>query len=171
MHMLDQQQTLLLDSALRNWVLIPIFIVMLLVGVLRHNVSILLAAGHTVLDLKAIREQRALTRSTLLRANGIHIPPSAFEARKRFLLDAFGQDAFLKDPSSKGKTPPNPMTDPAGMENMMGMMKSSMATMVPQMGLMAWINFFFSGFILRKILDGNMLILASKAAFSIDTKI
>lgn len=145
------EQELLLDSALRNWVLIPILIVMILVGLLRHNITQLLATTPKPLEAKAIREQKALGRAQTLRANGHHIPADAFAARKKYLIDAFKADVFLKDPDSKGKPAPNPMSDPAGMDNMMNMMKGSMATMVPQMGLMAWINFFFSGFILRTL--------------------
>lgn len=148
---MTSQQELLLDSALRNWVLLPILLVMILVGLLRHNITILLVSTPKPLDHKAIREQRALARANILRSNGHHIPEFAFEAKKKYLVEAFNTDAFLKDPESKGKPAPNPMTDPAGMDNMMNMMKGNMATMVPQMGLMAWINFFFSGFILCKL--------------------
>lgn len=147
---MSTQQDLLLDSALRDWVLLPILAVMILVGLLRHNVSVLLAPTPMVMEPKAVREQKALARANILRTNGHHIPRFAFESKKRYLVDAFKGDAYLKDPDAKGKPAPNPMTDPAGMESMMNMMKGSMATMVPQMGLMAWINFFFSGFILRK---------------------
>lgn len=146
---MSTQQDLLLDSALRNWVLLPILAVMILVGLLRHNVTIMMTSSTAQISAKAIREQRALVRSTTLRTHGHHLPAFAFEAKRRFLVDAFKRDIYLKDPESKGAPAPNPMTDPAGMENMMNMLKGNMATMVPQMGLMAWINFFFSGFILR----------------------
>lgn len=149
--MVADQQELLLDSALRNWVLLPILVVMILVGLLRHNISILLVSTPAQLDTKAIREQRALLRSNVLRSNAGDIPPQAFEMKRRYLIDAFAADKYLKDPSMKGQAPPNPMTDPAGMDSMINMLKGSMATMVPQMGLMAWINFFFSGFILCRI--------------------
>lgn len=145
-------QDLLLDSALRDWVLLPILVVMILVGLLRHNISILLASTPKPLDLRAIREQKALIRANILRSNGQHIPTFAFEAKKKYLVEAFAADVYLKDPETKGKPPVNPMSDPAGMETMMDMMKGNMAMMVPQMVLMAWINFFFSGFILRKML-------------------
>lgn len=151
-------QALLLDSALRDWVLLPILLVMILVGLLRHNISILLASTPKAMDHRSIREQKALIRGNILRSNGQHIPAFAFEAKKRYLVEAFAADAYLKDPESKGKPPANPMTDPAGMETMMNMMKGNMATMVPQMALMAWINFFFSGFILREFHPGHFQI-------------
>ena len=40
------------------------------------------------------------------------------------------------------------LTDPAMMEGMMGGMKNQFVTMVPQMLIMGWVNFFFSGFVL-----------------------
>ncbi|KAI9842306.1 MAG: ER membrane complex subunit 3 [Thelocarpon superellum] len=43
------------------------------------------------------------------------------------------------------------MTDPAGMEAMMGMMKGNMAMMIPQTLIMGWINAFFSGFVIMKL--------------------
>lgn len=57
---------------------------------------------------------------------------------------------FLKDPENRGKPAGNPMTDPAGMDAMMGMMKGQMAMMIPQTLIMSWINAFFSGYIVRK---------------------
>ena len=50
-------QSLFLDPALRDWVLLPIFIVMIMVGVLRHYATILLRSDPKTEDLKAVREQ------------------------------------------------------------------------------------------------------------------
>lgn len=47
--------------------------------------------------------------------------------------------------------PPNPMGDPAQMDVMMEGMKKNMAMMVPQMVMMGWVNYFFSGFILSTL--------------------
>ena len=54
----------------------------------------------------------------------------------------------MKDPENRGKPAGNPMTDPAAMEGMMGMMKGNMAMMVPQTLIMGWINAFFAGFVI-----------------------
>lgn len=149
--MIQVSQELYLDPALRDWVLLPIFVVMILVGILRHNIASILSASPTSGDQKTIKEQKGLQRATYLRLNGLHLPSTTFEHKRQAMLHAIRSDAYLKDPTAKGQPPPNPMTDPAGMENMMTMMKSSMANMVPQMVLMAWINFFFSGFVLRML--------------------
>lgn len=51
------EQALFLDSAIRDWVLIPILVVMILVGVLRHNVITLLNTAPKSLSPPALREQ------------------------------------------------------------------------------------------------------------------
>ena len=78
------------------------------------------------------------------------ISPAAFQTRKDYLVTAYEGGAFLKEPGKKGQAAPNPMTDPAAMEGMMGMMKGNMAMMVPQTLIMGWINAFFSGFVVSK---------------------
>jgi hypothetical protein len=87
-------------------------------------------------------------RGVNLRANANVISPTSFQNRKAFLVQAYKDGAFLADPESRGKARPNPMTDPAAMEGMMGMMKSNVAMMVPQTLIMGWINAFFSGFVI-----------------------
>ncbi len=58
----------------------------------------------------------------------------------------------MKDPDAKGKGATNPMSDPAAMEGMMGMMKGNMMMMIPQTLIMSWINAFFAGFVVCKFL-------------------
>ena len=99
-------------------------------------------------ELPAIREQRSLLRGINLRSNANVISPASFQARKEYLVSAYESGAFLKEPDRKGQAPPNPMTDPAAMDGMMGMMKGNMAMIVPQTLIMGWINAFFSGFVM-----------------------
>lgn len=65
-------------------------------------------------------------------------------------MAAYNRGEFLKDQENKGKPPANPMTDPAGMDQMMNMLKGNMAMMVPQTLIMGWINAFFSGFVISE---------------------
>jgi hypothetical protein len=163
-------QSLFLDPALRDWVLLPIFVVMIMVGILRHYATLLLQSTPKPEPLKSIREQylpapslpslptgaqynstnhrRALGRSMLLRQNAYVLTRPVFELRKRFLQTAFQKGEYLKDPENRGAPPANPLTDPGGMDAMMNMMKSNMVMFIPQTVIMAWINFFFSGFVL-----------------------
>lgn len=62
---------------------------------------------------------------------------------------AFQKGEYLKDPENRGQPPANPLTDPGGMDQMMNMMKGNMVMFIPQTVIMGWINFFFSGFVLR----------------------
>jgi ER membrane protein complex subunit 3 len=94
--------------------------------------------------------RRALSRVQLLRANAHHIPPNSFENRKQFFQAAFEKGEYLKDPESRGLPPPNPLADPGMADQMMNMIKSNMLSFIPQTIMMGWINFFFSGFVLRE---------------------
>lgn len=102
--------------------------------------------------LPQIRQTRSLIRGVNLRQNANVLSPSSFQARKAYMVSAFQEGKFLADPESRGKPRPNPMSDPAAMEGMMGMMKGNMAMMVPQTLIMGWINAFFSGFVISEYL-------------------
>ncbi|KAF2836427.1 transmembrane protein [Patellaria atrata CBS 101060] len=144
-------QTIHRDPALFYWILLPITIVMILTGILRHYAMILLQSPPKKQPLPKLREARALMRGINLRNNNAVLSPSSFRARKAVTIQAFKEGAFLADPDAKGKPKGNPMTDPAMMEGMMGMMKGNVAMMVPQTLIMGWINAFFSGFVIMKL--------------------
>jgi len=129
---------------------------MILVGILRHYVVVLLQSPPTKLPRAAIREQRALVRSQILRATSGYspIPPTFYKSISQHLSEAFAAGTYLKDGPVKGDVPappPNPLSDPAAMDGMMSGMKTQMVMMVPQMVIMGWINFFFQGFVLIKL--------------------
>ncbi|CAL1701421.1 unnamed protein product [Somion occarium] len=148
--------SLYLDSQIRDWVLFPITLVMILVGVLRHYIVLLLQSAPKKQPKEVIREQRALVRSQILRATASSspIPPTYYKSISQYLSQAFADGTYLKDGPPQGDaptTPPNPLTDPAAMDGMMAGMKTQMVMMVPQMVIMGWINFFFQGFVLIKL--------------------
>ncbi|KAF9534805.1 integral membrane protein DUF106-domain-containing protein [Crepidotus variabilis] len=148
--------SLYLDPQIRDWVLFPITLVMILVGILRHYVVILLQSQPKKLQRGAIREQRALARSNILRATSAYspIPPPFYTSISTHLSEAFTAGTYLKDGPPKGDgptSPPNPLSDPGAMDGMMAGMKTQMVMMVPQMVIMGWINFFFQGFVLIKL--------------------
>lgn len=124
---------------------------MILTGLLRHYATVLLQTTPKKQTLAKLREQRSLLRGINLRTNAHVISPAAFQTRKNHLVAAYKEGLFLADPEGRGKPPPNPMTDPAAMEGMMGMMKGNMAMMVPQTLIMGWINAFFSGFVISTL--------------------
>ncbi|KII95232.1 hypothetical protein PLICRDRAFT_48196 [Plicaturopsis crispa FD-325 SS-3] len=148
--------SLYLDPQIRDWVLFPITLVMILVGILRHYVVILLQSPPKKLPRAAIREQRALLRAQILRTTAANspIPPTFYHSISRDLSEGFASGKYLKDgPPKPGDAPaaPNPLSDPAAMDGMMAGMKTQMVMMVPQMVIMGWINFFFQGFVLIKL--------------------
>ncbi|TFK28841.1 transmembrane protein [Coprinopsis marcescibilis] len=133
--------SLYLDPQIRDWVLFPITLVM---------------SPPQKLSRNALREQRALARSQILRASAARspLPPQLFTSISDELGEAFAAGTYLKDGPPKGDTParpPNPLTDPSAMDGMMAGMKTQMVMMVPQMVIMGWINFFFQGFVLIKL--------------------
>ncbi|KAG8530829.1 uncharacterized protein KY384_004186 [Bacidia gigantensis] len=144
-------QTIPRDPALFYWILFPITVVMILTGVLRHYATILLATTPKKQSLPELREQRSLARGMNLRNNSSVISRAAFNIRKDYLVQNYKDGTFLKDPENRGKPQGNPMTDPAAMEGMMGMMKGNMAMMIPQTLIMGWINAFFAGFVIMKL--------------------
>ena len=99
-------------------------------------------------SLAQLRQQRSLVRGVQLRTNANVLSPASFQARKGYMVPAYQEGKFLAEPENRGKPRPNPMSDPAAMEGMMGMMKGNMAMMVPQTLIMGWINAFFSGFVI-----------------------
>ena len=101
-------------------------------------------------ELRALREQRSLLQGINLRNNASVLTAPSFAARKAYMVEAYKSGQFLKDPETKGQPPANPMTDPAGMEAMMGMMKGNMAMIIPQTLIMGWINAFFAGFVISE---------------------
>ena len=122
--------------------------IQILTGVLRHYATVLLQTTPKKQELHVQREQRSLLRGINLRSNSSAISSTAFASRRQYLVTAYKDGTFLKDPENRGKPAGNPMTDPAAMEGMMGMMKGNMAMMIPQTLIMGWINAFFAGFVI-----------------------
>lgn len=147
--MTRSDQDLLLDPDLRNWVLLPILMIMILVGIIRNDVSFLIQSHPRKIDKKAVREQQILARSQLLRKNGACLDSKSFDQQSKSLIEALRSKAYLKDPESANQ--PQNITDLGNLEHMTQMMQGNMIMLIPNMILMAYINHFFSGFILLKL--------------------
>jgi len=177
-------KNIVLDPKIRDWVLMPIVIVMILQGVLRQYVSVLLTDEKKA-NLPVLQKTLLLRRSNRLRANSHIIPLSSFKMRKAYFIqkafrerssssssssssdDANNPNTHLdhnessNTPNPFGNNPlmgggsggsENPMQDPFAM---VGMMKQNMAMIVPNMLLMGWVSYFFSGFVLVKLPFGS----------------
>ena len=80
---MGRQPDLQLDPAIRNWVLLPIFVAMFLISVTRHFAQKLMRTD-TKVDVKALREAQAVTRAQRLRISAAYVPPGAVAARKAY---------------------------------------------------------------------------------------
>lgn len=145
--------------------LLPITVVMVLVGVFRHNLMQLLEGKPKLLSPAAARERyvrarsprHILTRAALLRANYATLPPRSVSTRQAFLARVLGDGSYLspetRQAAARQQQPqPNELPDSpfneAMMDGLMEQAKKSLVMMVPQTVIMGWINFFFTGFVL-----------------------
>lgn len=129
----------------------------ILTGILRHYATVLMNnPPKPPSTLAESRERLALVRGVNLRNHACAVlDRQSFEQRKNYLVSAYRSGAFLKNPAARGQPAANPMTDPAGMEQMTGMLKGNMMMMIPQTLIMSWINAFFSGFVICTSLRGR----------------
>lgn len=133
---------LVLDPAIRDWVVLPMVLMIMLVGVGRHYVQLLIK-GDEQGELETIRNRQTAGRAQMLRMNRASISEEAFASRRAFLCQK--KTGLLRQ---KVTGAPNPMNDMSGMMNMM---KGNMTFMLPNMVMMAFVSYFFAGFILVKI--------------------
>ncbi|GAA5915887.1 hypothetical protein JCM8208_003944 [Rhodotorula glutinis] len=147
---------LTLSPDVRIHVLAPLCAVVLFSGLIRHYLARYLAKPPKEQPLLVVREQRALTRAQVLRANSSHLPPAAFNALRSHLQVALEDGSYLKKPAPpEGSSPANPLDNPQDMEQMMegmtDMMKKQAVGFVPQMATMYLVNKFFAGTLLARI--------------------
>ena len=133
---------LLLDPAIRNWVVLPMVLIMVLVGLTRHFVQQLLKSDKQ-LDAAELKNRQTLQRAQRLRSHGHYLQRDAFSMRKSYFTAK--ETGVLRAKVAKGA---NPMMNPMGMVDMM---KNNMTFMLPNMVMMGVIGFFFSGFVLVKV--------------------
>lgn len=133
-----------LDPAIRNWVVIPLVAVMVLVGICRHYVVILIQS-ESLQNKEELGYHNTLGRSSRLRMNGHWLRKDSFFNRKAFFTNK--DDGLLRGKDVRSGAV-NPMMNPDGM---VGMMKNNMVYMIPNMGMMAFVSYFFSGFVVCKM--------------------
>ncbi|VEL28486.1 unnamed protein product [Protopolystoma xenopodis] len=145
---------LLLDSAIRFWVFLPLVIITFLFGVIRHYLTILLTSEKKS-ELQTIGERYSLTlyyflchallRSRLLRENGRYISKQGFKMRKFYFNDK--DQGYFK--TSRRDTPmKNIVTDPSMLTDML---KNNILNVIPMLVIGGWINWAFTGFLTTKI--------------------
>ncbi|EDO34691.1 predicted protein [Nematostella vectensis] len=135
---------LVLDPAIRLWVILPIVIITFLIGIIRHYLSILLHSKKDV-DLQGVTDSQALMRSRCLRENGKFICQESFELRRHFFNDE--KEGYFKKTDRKGQVK-NPISDPT---MMVDMAKGNITNVLPMILIGGWINWHYSGFITTKV--------------------
>ena len=135
---------LMLDPSIRDWVLIPIVVIMFLIGIIRNNITKLLRK-ETAPNPKQVLHNNQLMRARRLRGNASYIPYASFASRRNFFCH---KETGVLAQKMEAANPMAAMQDP---NMMMNMMQGNMAMMVPQMAMMGIVNYFFSGFVLGKI--------------------
>jgi len=164
--------TLLLDSDIRDWVVLPLFVIMIAAGLLRNNVGVLLKPDPEKTNFIVQRAQSTGRHTVKLKSGASHYISSwkwqirrihytkllqetadwceSDEAKaagkpKKLVKNEDGTVAEIQDPDDSSDDPF------ASMMNPMSMMKGNMAFMVQNMVMMQGIQHFFSGFILLKV--------------------
>lgn len=135
-------QNILLDPAIRDWVLFPLIVLMIFVGILRHYVTLLLKSTPKV-KLTTANDAKPVSYARLLLVNGRYLSPSGYKQRsERFC----GQGSGLL----RKKVEHNPMEAMSDPSMMGDMMKNNMTMMIPNIGMMTVVSYFFSGFVIAK---------------------
>jgi hypothetical protein len=139
------EDLLVLDPAIRDWVVIPLVLMVILVGMGRHYSNILMKSTPTITesDLQEIRCKQILGQASRLRMNGRYLPSESYQRKKATFIRK--KTGLLRE-----KTPPpaNPMSNPL---QMMDMMKGNITFMLPNFAMMGFVSYFFSGFVCLKV--------------------
>lgn len=151
--------TLLLDPDIRDWVVLPLFVIMVAAGLLRHSLGILLQGNPSKASPISARSSSVLRQTMKLQTGAAHYMTTwRWQCRKEHAIQTLKQEADwaeaehtkqTDDKNNNGNAADDPMS--AMMNNPMSMMKGSMAFMVQNMVMMQGIQHFFSGFILLKV--------------------
>ena len=151
-------QNILLDSDIRDWVVLPLFVIMVSAGLLRVYVSMMLKPNPKNQEKIMQRGQSTVFATSTLKSGAIHfLSSSKLESRKlaypEILKDQAGWcETYLEEREKRKEE--NPADDDDDLVNplaAMDGMKGGMVGMVQNMVMMQGIQFFFSGFILLKV--------------------
>lgn len=140
---------IILDSNIRDYVLLPIFFVVVMTSMMRTNLMTIFKSVPKI-DMKEVKNNNMLARCRTLRANCSYISDRAFISRKAYFVKP-DRGVLVKSPPEP-KDPMEALTGGGGPDPMMamGMMKSQMVFMVSQGLLAYWVSHLFSGFLVAK---------------------
>eukprot|EP00919_Chromeraceae_sp_WS-2016_P054013 GHVR01128212.1.p1 GENE.GHVR01128212.1~~GHVR01128212.1.p1 ORF type:complete len:290 (+),score=60.22 GHVR01128212.1:147-1016(+) len=136
---------IILDSKIRDFVLIPIFIIVCMAHMLRQNLTVILRNDPKG-DPKDLRNSQHITRAKLLNTNAHNIPQTSFEIRRAYYNNK-STGLLSNPPEQKGALEAMASQDPT---QAMGMMKQQVVYIFLQGGLAYFVSYVFSGFVVAK---------------------
>lgn len=139
-------EDIVLDPAILRWVLLPILTVMFFQGILRTYLGEWMESPKNQ-AIEDVKRMQLLMRCQRLRANAQFLPPAAVKMRKTYFISKAlpeAQQDAQQNPSGNDPTGGDPFA-------MMNMMKGNMAIVIPNMLMMGWVSYFFSGFVPVKL--------------------
>lgn len=142
---------LILDPALKYWVLVPISIAMVLVGLARADVTTLLLPGPKLEEYIVVRERQFLQRSHAFKQNNNILTEEEFSQRQQYLIETLNTNEYYAKKEAPDTDPLNQLSQLGSTDALMTMAKQNMMNYVPQTLIMAWVNYFFAGFIVMKL--------------------
>jgi len=153
-------ENILLDSDIRDWVVLPLFVIMVTAGLLRFHMGNVLKPDPKQATKVAQRIQSSVRSASILKGGSVHfLSASKLEPRKlaypALLRDqAIWCENHLDKQDAEGNEKGDENSDKDDMPNPLGAMEGmmgNMAFMVQNMIMMQAIQHFFSGFILLKV--------------------
>jgi hypothetical protein len=149
-------QNLLLDSNIRDWVVLPLLVIMIAAGLLRHHVSVWLRTTSKPIPYHDVQARNLLQRVARLHSVS-NISKVKWEARRRYYSTGLLRDEMARLEEEKKQQEELAKNDSAKMEDfnpmstMMDAVKGNAVFMVQNMVMMQGISFFFQGFVLLKV--------------------
>lgn len=114
---------MLIDTAIRDWVMLPLLLVVALVHFIKVYIMRLVSPEPKP-DIKEVAQRNLVARGQRLRANGAYISHQGFHMRKQYLVQGTAQDASSSSSSSSSSAPVGKLKEavPAAAANPMDQM-------------------------------------------------
>ena len=150
---------LVIDERIRDYVFIPLLIIMFMIGIFRRYIQVIMNSGRkktpgiaTKKQLKEAQPKTLIQRSRKLRSSFALLSKDSFEMRK-FSMSAQGSGALREiTVGDKGDAMDQMMQNPMMNPNMMGdMLKNNLFMAITTPLQYGMISYFFSGFIIGKV--------------------
>lgn len=93
-----------------------------------------------------------LRRAACFKTNFSVLNEDEFTERQQYYIQTLNSDKFYANPkSSENEDPMNQLMSGSTNDALMNMVKGNLMNYIPQTLTMAWVNFFFAGFVIMKL--------------------